>query len=86
MIESRQLAVGFTKASANDVCVRTVVDDVEKADVFAQLRSLSVAFNDGREWCPAEVFEYLHNNRLLSGAFIRVSWRQPGRHYLSHSR
>lgn len=71
-------AVGFVEALEDGVFERYVSDDVEKAKVFDSLRLLHIAFSGGKEWCPAEVFEYLRDKALLSGGFVRVSWTQPG--------
>ncbi|MCD5975626.1 hypothetical protein [Pseudomonas quasicaspiana] len=71
-------AVGFVGALEDGVFERYVADDAEKAKVFDSLRLLHIAFSNGKEWCPAEVFEYLRDKALLSGEFVRVSWTQPG--------
>ncbi|MCD5989525.1 hypothetical protein K3169_01075 [Pseudomonas phytophila] len=75
-------AVGFLGALEEGVFERYVADDVEKAKVFDSLRLLHIAFSNGKEWCPAEVFEYLRDKALLSGEFVRVSWTQPGQYRL----
>lgn len=75
-------AVGFVEALEDGVFERYVADDVEKAKVFDSLRLLHIAFSGGKEWCPAEVFEYLRDKALLSGGFVRVSWTQPGQYRL----
>ena len=75
-------AVGFVGALEDGVFERYVADDAEKAKVFASLRLLHIAFSNGKEWCPAEVFEYLRDKALLSGEFVQVSWTQPGQYRL----
>jgi hypothetical protein len=52
--------------------------------VFDELRSLGVAFSAGKEWCPSEVFEYLRDEQLLSGKYLRVAWTQPGQYRLTN--
>lgn len=81
-LDAALAALGFTAGAEADVFSRDVADDAEKANVFDALRSLGVAFSDGKEWCPAEVFEYLRDKGLLSGKFVRISWRQPGQFHL----
>lgn len=75
-------AVGFVGSLEEGFFERYVADDVEKAKVFDSLRLLHIAFSNGKEWCPAEVFEYLRDKALLSGEFVRVSWTQPGQYRL----
>lgn len=76
-------ALGFTAVAQSDAWRLHVPDDAHKAAAFAALRSLGVAFADGREWCPAEVFAYLRDRGLLSGPFLRIAWSGPGRHRLA---
>lgn len=55
-----------------------VGSDKDKADVFSKLRDADIAFSRGREWCPAEIFEWLRDQGLLLGPFQSISWRGPG--------
>lgn len=48
-----------------------------KADVFARLRDKGIYFARGREWSPAEVFEYLKEQGLVQGGFTEITWRGP---------
>lgn len=48
-----------------------------KAVIIDKLRNMGVCFSDGREWCPAEVFEFLRDQGMISGNFQRVSWIAP---------
>ncbi|MDR6673669.1 hypothetical protein [Xanthomonas sp. 1678] len=75
-------ALGFAAAQP-DAWLLQVADDAHKATAFAALRALGVAFADGREWSPAEVFAHLRERGLLSGAFLRIVWTGPGRHRLA---
>lgn len=81
-LEAGVTALGFIPSLEDGIFSRNVADDAEKARIFDALRALGVAFSDGREWCPAEVFEYLRDKGLLSGKFVRISWRQPGQYHL----
>lgn len=69
--------LGFTRKA--ECFVTEVADDLEKAAIFDALRLLEIPFSDGREWCPAEVFEYLRDKGLVGGDFIRVAWTGSGR-------
>jgi hypothetical protein len=82
-LDAALTALGFVTGPGDDVLSRDVADDAEKARIFDALRPLGVAFSDGKEWCPAEVFEYLRDQGLLSGKFVRISWRQPGQFHLA---
>ncbi len=73
-------ALGFACAGEAGVYSMAVRGDAEKAEAFHALRALGLAFADGREWCPAEVFGYLRDKGLLSGPFLRIAWTEPGRH------
>ncbi|MBP7546526.1 MAG: hypothetical protein KA754_01085 [Corallincola sp.] len=55
----------------------------EKARVFEKLRAAGVCFSAGKEWCPAEVFEYLRDKGLLSGSFKKISWRGPDDYHIT---
>lgn len=76
-------ALGFAAAAQPDAWLLQVADDAHKAAAFAALRALGVAFADGREWCPAEVFAHLRDSGLLSGTFLRIAWSGPGRQRLA---
>jgi hypothetical protein len=67
---------------AGDVLSRAVADDAEKAQVMAELRQAGVSFARGREWSPAEVFERLRDQGLLTGAFRSISWLGPDRFHV----
>lgn len=78
-------ALGFACAGEAGVYSMDVRDDAEKAKAFHALRELGLAFADGREWCPAEVFGYLRDKGLLSGPFLRIAWSQPGSYRLQEA-
>ncbi len=71
------LALGFR--GQGGTLQRGVGDDDEKARLFTALRDCGIAFSDGREWCPAEVFAWLRERGLLAGAFLRIAWQGPDR-------
>jgi len=72
------LALGFCADAIPGMYSLDVSGDGHKANVFDALRGLKIAFCDGKEWCPAEVLEYLRDKHLLAGKFVRVSWTKPG--------
>ncbi|UYB53825.1 hypothetical protein OCJ37_07750 [Xanthomonas sp. AM6] len=76
-------ALGFAAAAPRDAWTLQVADDAHKATAFGALRALGVAFADGREWCPAEVFAHLREHGLLSGTFLRIAWTGPGHYRLA---
>ncbi|WP_152027160.1 hypothetical protein [Stenotrophomonas maltophilia] len=71
------LALGFR--GQGGTLQRGVGDDDEKARLFIALRDCGIAFSDGREWCPAEVFAWLRERGLLAGTFLRIAWQGPDR-------
>lgn len=81
-LDSPLRAIGFSNATEQDIYLLRVADDKQKAKVFDELRSLGVAFSAGKEWCPSEIFEYLRDEQLLSGKYLRVAWTQPGQYVL----
>jgi hypothetical protein len=83
-LDSSLRSIGFSNAAKKDVYVLQVADNKQKANVFDELRSLGVAFSAGKEWCPSEVFEYLRDEQLLSGNYLRVAWTQPGQYRLTN--
>lgn len=82
-IKEKLIGIGFT----NDIDLNeykiTTPNDEEKAGVFNQLRDLEVYFSDGREWCPAEIFEHLRDKGLLLGNFTMISWTTPDKYFIT---
>lgn len=78
------LHLGFTASSPNSL-KRKVDDDQQKAALFGQLRDLGVCFARGREWSPAEVFEWLRDQKLLQGSFTALAWRRAGEWFVEPS-
>ncbi|MGZ7460263.1 hypothetical protein ACXPVS_27115 [Pseudomonas sp. Ma2-10] len=82
-IKEKLIGIGFTNdIDLNEYKIITPNDE-KKAGVFNQLRELEVYFSDGREWCPAEVFEYLRDKGLLIGNFTMISWRGPDKYFIT---
>ncbi|MDT9678388.1 hypothetical protein F6R97_28185 [Pseudomonas sp. JV414] len=82
-IKESLIDIGFTNdIDLNEYKIITPNDEI-LAGVFKQLRDLEVYFSDGREWCPAEVFEYLRDKGLLTGKFTMISWTSPDKYFIS---
>ncbi|MEO6677972.1 MAG: hypothetical protein ABIO21_11400 [Pseudomonas sp.] len=76
-LKSALLNLGFfSKADVDEYNIPTPNNEI-KATVFTQLRTLDVCFSSGREWSPAEVFQYLRDLKLLSGGFRQITWTGP---------
>jgi hypothetical protein len=70
--------LGFTPQSGSaDSYLLSVKDEREKARIFSTLRDADICFSRGREWNPAEVFEWLRDQGLLSGPFKSIAWKGP---------
>lgn len=77
-LQAELAQAGFiSQGGTPDLLVRPVKDDAEKASVFTFLREKGFAWSRGREWCPAEIFEWLRDQKLLAGTFKAISWRSP---------
>lgn len=72
--------LGFTlrSTSPSRIFEMSVASDKEKADVLSKLRDAGIAFSRGKEWCPAEVFEWLRDQGSTRGPFQSISWCGPG--------
>lgn len=71
------LGLGFSLDETSSEYILTVKDNDQKAKIFSLLRNMEICFSGGREWSPAEVFEYLRDSGKLSGSYKRVSWYAP---------
>lgn len=77
-LQTELALAGFIRqGTASDLFARPVKDDAEKASVFSFLRERGFAWSRGREWCPAEVFEWLRDQKLIAGTFKAISWKSP---------
>jgi len=76
-LEDKLMHLGFQVENGGvEYYVKTNGNE-NKAHFFKELNLLGVCFSDGKEWCPAEVFEYLRDMNLISGSFKRISWSGP---------
>lgn len=56
-----------------------VPDEKAKAQTLSMLRDERLCFSAGPNWCPADVFEYLRDQGMLSGFYRRIAWHGLGR-------
>lgn len=73
----RIVSLGFSPVltARLEVVSASAVAPIVKANLFASLRDEGVCFSAGPDWCPADVFEYLREQGLLSGPYRRIAWR-----------
>ncbi|GLZ86021.1 hypothetical protein Pres01_20720 [Metapseudomonas resinovorans] len=45
-----------------------------KVEVFSRLRDEGICFSVGPDWCPAEVFEFLRDQKKLTGFYRKIVW------------
>jgi hypothetical protein len=77
------IGIGFSNdTNLNEYKINTPTDE-KKAEVFNKLRELDFCFSDGKEWCPAEIFEYLRDKGLLNGKFKMISWTSPDNYFIT---
>jgi hypothetical protein len=76
-IKNKLESLGFLFSNDYQAHSIVVADNQEKAQIFEKLRDEDVYFSAGKEWSPAEVFEYLRDMDLLSGTYQRISWSSP---------
>ena len=67
----------FRRVNDRNELIISVDSQQDKAKLFEQLRALRFCFARGREWSPAEVFEYLRDRGLISGSFSEIVWTKP---------
>lgn len=74
------VALGFVAApdKGQGAMSLTTLNQSAKAKVFEKLRDEGVCFSAGPDWCPADVFEFLRDNKLLTGPYRKIAWRGPG--------
>lgn len=82
-IKEKIINIGLTNDIAINEYIIITPDDRKKASVLNQLRNIGVCFSDGREWCPAEIFEHLRDKGLLAGTFSMVSWTTPDEYFIT---
>lgn len=71
-------SIGFTeKANSTSTYSVFVNDDADKGHLFAKLRDNAISFSRGREWNPAEVFEWLRDGCHVTGTFQSIAWTSP---------
>jgi Fe2+ transport system protein FeoA len=81
-VGKKLIAWGFLFDEENTEYILEVQNIDEKGNILSNLRNLGVGFSGGREWCPAEVFEYLRDLGIVSGKYIKIAWKGPCDVYL----
>ena len=78
-LQQALLQFGFLPASQDkaDEFVKRTNSKSEKAIVFEFLRPLGVHWSRGKEWNPAEIFEWLRDQSLIKGTFKSIAWTSP---------
>ena len=71
-------SLGFMRVSTEDREMRIATPSKEdKAHLLSTLRDRGFHFSRGREWSPAEIFEWLRDQKLVSGTFSEIYWLNP---------
>lgn len=52
-------------------------DQEFKIRLFETLRDEGVCFSAGPDWCPADVFEFLRDQGMLTGFYRKIIWCGP---------
>ncbi|MBA4703768.1 hypothetical protein [Pseudomonas savastanoi] len=75
------LGIGFVAAPCKEQkkLSLTAPDQDFKAKIFSILRDEGVCFSAGPDWCPAEVFEFLRDQKILTGNYRKIIWYGPGK-------
>mgnify|MGYP006869414296 CR=1 FL=1 len=75
------VALGFVAVpgAEKEVFSLTAPDQNFKIRLFEKLRDEGVCFSAGQDWSPAEVFEFLRDNGMLTGPYRKIVWDGPRR-------
>lgn len=77
-LNMRLRGMGFREdPSDSAVLLIEAGSDEEKGRLLGALRDMGVLFAQGREWDPAEVFQWLRRRGFAEGPFKAISWRGP---------
>lgn len=49
-----------------------------KIKLFEKLRDEGICFSAGPDWCPADVFEFLRDQKKIAGIYRKIIWCGPG--------
>ena len=72
------VGLGFRVSSdASDTYLLPAASPEDKGKLFSELRDRGIYFARGREWNPAEVFEWLKDQGLIRGPFRSIAWKGP---------
>jgi len=70
------LSLGFSRVTDSEYRI-PAPDENGKAQIFSTLRKMGFCFARGREWSPAELFEYFRDRGLITGQFTEIAWTRP---------
>ncbi|WP_330210754.1 hypothetical protein [Pseudomonas sp. AM4(2022)] len=73
--------LGFVAVSGNEQKTLSLMapDQEFKIRLFEKLRDEGVCFSGGPDWCPADVFEFLREQKMLAGVYRKIIWCGPGK-------
>ena len=71
--------LGFVAVSGKEQKTLSLMapDQDIKAKLFEKLRDAGVSFSAGPDWCPADVFEFLRDQKMLAGVYRKIIWCGP---------
>lgn len=74
------LGLGFIAVPDKEQKTLSIIapDQDFKVKLFAKLRDEGVCFSTGPDWCPADVFEFLRDKKMLAGVYRKIVWCGPG--------
>lgn len=72
--------LGFVAVSGKEQKTLSLIapDQNFKIKLFEKLRDEGVCFSAGPDWCPADVFEFLRDQKMLAGVYRKIIWCGPG--------
>lgn len=72
-------ALGFVPVPNKEIRTLSLItpNQIVKIQIFEKLRDEGVCFSTGPGWCPADVFEFLRDSKLLTGPYRKILWRGP---------
>lgn len=75
------LALGFSVEAGGWQKKLTIIapDQEFKIELFGRLRDEGICFSAGPGWSPAEVFEFLRDQNMLTGTYRKIAWDGPGK-------
>lgn len=71
--------LGFVAVSGKEQKTLSLMapDQDFKIKLFEKLRDEGICFSAGPDWCPADVFEFLRDQKMLTGVYRKIIWCGP---------